>query len=91
MGKIYLLGTGTPTPTPTRFGSSHVIEVGGEYLMFDCGPATCLANHLRSMSATLDLAKYTQAGIGRLRRLGRSPRNRGSIVWPIALILRRAA
>jgi len=47
------------------------IEVGGEYLMFDCGPATCLANHLRSMSATLDLAKYTQAGIGRLRRPGR--------------------
>ncbi len=40
MGKIYLLGTGTPTPTPTRFGSSHVIEIGGEYLMFDCGPAT---------------------------------------------------
>jgi len=40
MARIYLLGTGTPTPTPTRFGSSHVIEVGGEYLMFDCGPAT---------------------------------------------------
>ena len=40
MVKIYLLGTGTPTPTPTRFGSSHVIEVGGEYIMFDCGPAT---------------------------------------------------
>ena len=39
MARIYLLGTGTPTPTPTRFGSSHVIEVGGEYLMFDCGPA----------------------------------------------------
>ena len=39
MVRIHLLGTGTPTPTPTRFGSSHVIEVGGEYLMFDCGPA----------------------------------------------------
>ena len=39
MAKIYLLGTGTPTPTPTRFGSSHVVEVGGEYIMFDCGPA----------------------------------------------------
>ncbi len=39
MTKIYILGTGTPTPTPDRFGSSHVIEVGGEYLMFDCGPA----------------------------------------------------
>lgn len=40
MAKIYLLGTGTPTPTPARFGSSCVIEVSGEYLMFDCGPAT---------------------------------------------------
>ena len=40
MAKIYLLGTGTPTPTPTRFGSSHVVEVGGQYIMFDCGPAT---------------------------------------------------
>ena len=40
MAKIYLLGTGTPTPTPTRFGSSHVIEVGGQHIMFDCGPAT---------------------------------------------------
>ena len=39
MAKIYLLGTGTPTPTPTRFGSSHVIKVSDEYLMFDCGPA----------------------------------------------------
>ena len=39
MAKIHLLGTGTPTPTPTRFGSSYVIEVSGEYLMFDCGPA----------------------------------------------------
>ncbi len=42
MAKIYLLGTGTPTPTPVRFGSSYVMEVGGEYLMFDCGPAATL-------------------------------------------------
>ena len=37
--RIYILGAGTPTPTATRFGSSYVAEVGGEYLMFDCGPA----------------------------------------------------
>jgi ribonuclease BN (tRNA processing enzyme) len=37
--RVYILGAGTPTPTPTRFGSSYVVEVGGEYLMFDCGPA----------------------------------------------------
>jgi ribonuclease Z len=39
VGQIYILGAGTPTPTPERFGSSYVLEVGGEYLMFDCGPA----------------------------------------------------
>jgi len=37
--RVYILGAGTPTPTPERFGSSYVVNVGGEYLMFDCGPA----------------------------------------------------
>ena len=40
MAEILTLGAGTPTPTPTRFGSSHVIRLGDELLMFDCGPAT---------------------------------------------------
>jgi ribonuclease Z len=39
MAEIYTLGAGTPTPTAARFGSSHVLRVGGELLMFDCGPA----------------------------------------------------
>ena len=39
MAEIYTLGAGTPTPTPTRFGSSHVLKLGDELLMFDCGPA----------------------------------------------------
>jgi ribonuclease Z len=39
MAQVYILGAGTPTPTPTRFGSAHVIEVAGDHLMFDCGPA----------------------------------------------------
>jgi ribonuclease BN (tRNA processing enzyme) len=37
--RLYILGAGTPTPTAARFGSSYVVEVGGEHLMFDCGPA----------------------------------------------------
>jgi ribonuclease Z len=37
--RLYMLGAGTPTPTPTRFGSSQVVQVGDELLMFDCGPA----------------------------------------------------
>lgn len=40
MAEIYTLGAGTPTPTPTRFGSSHVLRLDNELLMFDCGPAT---------------------------------------------------
>ena len=40
MARVFILGAGTPTPTPTRYGSSHVLQLGGDYLMFDCGPAT---------------------------------------------------
>lgn len=40
MDSLYLLGTGTPTPTESRFGTSYVLQVGRDYLMFDCGPAT---------------------------------------------------
>ena len=40
MAEVVVLGAGTPTPTSTRFGSSYVLKVGGELLMFDCGPAT---------------------------------------------------
>ena len=40
MARVHVLGAGTPTPTPTRFGSSFVVDVAGEQLMIDCGPAT---------------------------------------------------
>jgi len=35
--KVTLLGTGIPDPKPTRFGSSTLVEVGDEKLIFDCG------------------------------------------------------
>ena len=38
--RIHIIGAGTPTPSPARFGSSFVVEVAGEQLMVDCGPAT---------------------------------------------------
>ena len=38
--KIHLLGSGMPTASANRHGSSYVINVGNQYLMFDCGPAT---------------------------------------------------
>ena len=37
---LHILGAGTPHPTPFRFGSSSILEIDGEFLMFDCGPAT---------------------------------------------------
>ncbi len=40
LGIIYLLGTGTPTPTKSRFGTSYVLQLDKDYLMFDCGPAS---------------------------------------------------
>ena len=39
MVKIHIVGSGTPTPTPTRFGTCYVLQIGDEFLMFDCGPA----------------------------------------------------
>jgi ribonuclease Z len=40
MAMLYILGSGTPTPTPERFGTSSVLQLGDDCLMFDCGPAT---------------------------------------------------
>ncbi len=40
MARVFILGAGTPTPAPDRYGSSHVLQLGDEHIMFDCGPAT---------------------------------------------------
>lgn len=37
--RLYVLGAGVPTPTPDRWGSAYVLQLGDQYLMFDCGPA----------------------------------------------------
>lgn len=37
---LYVLGAGTPIPTKERYGNSCVLQIGDDYLMFDCGPAT---------------------------------------------------
>jgi len=39
MSTIYFVGSGTPTPTRARFGTCYVLQLGYEFLMFDCGPA----------------------------------------------------
>lgn len=35
--RLTLLGTGTPTPNPERQGSANLLEVGGQFLLFDAG------------------------------------------------------
>ena len=37
--RLFLIAAGTPTPTESRFGTCYVVQVGDDYLMFDCGPA----------------------------------------------------
>jgi len=39
MARVYVLGAGTPTPTAQRFGTSYVLKLNNEQVMFDCGPA----------------------------------------------------
>ena len=39
MVEVLVLGGGTPTPTELWFGSAHVLRIGDEALLFDCGPA----------------------------------------------------
>ena len=36
---LYVLGAGQPSPAKDRFGTSFVLQLGDEYIMFDCGPA----------------------------------------------------
>jgi len=40
--KLHVLGAGTPDPKPDRFGTAFVLEVGGDFMMVDCGPAATL-------------------------------------------------
>ncbi|HAL49753.1 MAG: MBL fold metallo-hydrolase [SAR202 cluster bacterium] len=39
MARIFILGAGIPTPSVDTFGSSYVIRIGDDHIMFDCGPA----------------------------------------------------
>jgi ribonuclease Z len=38
--QLHVLGSGCPAPTAERFGSAFLLEVGGEFALIDCGPAT---------------------------------------------------
>lgn len=38
--RLLILGSGTPGLSATQYGSSYVVSVGTDHLLFDCGPAT---------------------------------------------------
>jgi len=38
--RLHVVGNGCPHPAPEAYGSAFVLEVGGEFVMVDCGPAT---------------------------------------------------
>ena len=38
--KVTIIGCGTPSPLPDRFGSAQLVDIAGEKILFDCGPAT---------------------------------------------------
>lgn len=52
MALLVILGSGTPTPSHVRWGSSFLLEVCGELMMFDCGPATTYKLYKAGFEAT---------------------------------------
>ena len=40
MAELIILGAGVPRPSKDRFGTSFILRLDTQYLMFDCGPAT---------------------------------------------------
>lgn len=53
--KLTLLGTGTPSPLHHRAGSSYLLQVCDQQLLFDCGPA-CVR---RLLEGGFDLRRIT--------------------------------
>ncbi len=50
--RLIVLGSGTPTPTIKRWGSSFLLQIGGEWMMFDCGPAATYKLYRAGFTAT---------------------------------------
>lgn len=52
MPRVIVLGSGTPAPSPVRWGSSFLVNIGGEWLMFDCGFAATYKMYRAGFKAT---------------------------------------
>jgi ribonuclease Z len=52
MPRLIVLGSGTPAPSPVRWGSSFLLQIGGEWMMFDCGPAATYKMYAAGFKST---------------------------------------
>ncbi len=52
MPRIKVVGAGTPSRTPNRWGTCFLLEIGGEWLMIDCGPAATYKMYQMGVSPT---------------------------------------
>lgn len=52
MPRVIVLGSGTPAPSPLRWGSSFLVNVAGEWMMFDCGFAATYKMYRAGFKAT---------------------------------------
>ena len=52
MPKLHIVGAGTPTPTRDRWGTCFILEICGQRLMIDCGPASTFKMHRLGISCT---------------------------------------
>lgn len=52
MPRLKIVGSGMTVPTPERWGSCFLLEIGNEWLMVDCGPASTYKMHQMGVSCT---------------------------------------
>ena len=52
MPLLRIIGSGMTVPTAERWGSCFLLQIGGEWLMIDCGPASTYKMHRMGMSCT---------------------------------------
>lgn len=52
MPKLSIVGAGTPTPTATRWGTCFILDICGQRLMVDCGPASTYKMHRMGIGCT---------------------------------------
>lgn len=52
MPRVIVLGSGGPQPSTVRWGTSFLLEIAGEWMMFDCGFATTYNLYKAGFEAT---------------------------------------